>query len=179
MVLAENSMWILLRGGQPPQMWYCDVSQLLFFLAYSWTACTAPLTLEGPIKCPADKKMFCLLLLNYPCLAAVSLNSFASVHLFIYLLHLFRCICDSAHPILRVISPTNRSRLFHWGIYNEDEGGQDGRVVWGGAFIFSAPHVIFIVNKTDLAFLSMQGLAAEASLLRERRWRLREEGSSG
>lgn len=33
----------------------------------------------------------------------------------------------------------------------------------GGAFIFRAPHVIFIVNKTHLAFLSVQGLAADAS----------------
>lgn len=58
-------------------------------------------------------------------------------------------------------------------------GGKDGRVEWGGAFIFSAPHVIFIVNKTHLAFLSMQGLAAEASLHRERGRRPREEGNSG
>lgn len=71
---------------------------------------------------------------------------------------------------MRVISPTNRPGLFHCGIYNEDEGGQDGRVEWGGAFHFSAPHVIFIVNKTHLAFLSMQGLAAEASLHKERWW---------
>lgn len=37
----------------------------------------------------------------------------------------------------------------------------------GGAFIFSAPHVIFIVNKAHLAFLSVQGLAADASSQRE------------
>lgn len=37
------------------------------------------------------------------------------------------------------------------------------------AFIFSAPHVIFIVNKTHLAFLSEQGLAGEASFYRERK----------
>lgn len=80
---------------------------------------------------------------------------------------------------MRVIPPTNHPGLFLCGIYNEDEGGQDGRLEWGGAFIFSGPHVIFIVNKTHLAFLSMQGLAAEASLRRERRWRSREEGSSG
>lgn len=43
--------------------------------------------------------------------------------------------------------------------------------LWGGggaAFIFSAPHIIFIVNKTHLAFLSEQGLAGEASFHRER-----------
>lgn len=38
----------------------------------------------------------------------------------------------------------------------------------GAAFIFSAPHVIFIVNKTHLALLSEQGLAGEASFQRER-----------
>lgn len=36
------------------------------------------------------------------------------------------------------------------------------------AFIFSASHVIFIVNKTHLALLSEQGLAKEASFHRER-----------
>lgn len=35
--------------------------------------------------------------------------------------------------------------------------------VVAAAFIFSVPHVIFIVNKTHLAFLSEQGLAGEAS----------------
>lgn len=37
----------------------------------------------------------------------------------------------------------------------------------GWAFIFSLPHVIFIVNKTHLAFLSVQGLAAVASSQRD------------
>lgn len=38
---------------------------------------------------------------------------------------------------------------------------------WGvglAAFIFSVPHVIFIVNKTHLALLSEQGLAGDASI---------------
>lgn len=83
-----------LQSVQPPQMWYCDVSQLLFFITYCWTACTATQTLEGPIKHPPDKKMFCLLLLNYPCLTAVSLNSF---HLFIY--SSIYCIYSSAFVI--------------------------------------------------------------------------------
>lgn len=37
----------------------------------------------------------------------------------------------------------------------------------GQAFTFSAPHVIFIVNKTHLAFLSVQGLATDASSQRD------------
>jgi len=37
------------------------------------------------------------------------------------------------------------------------------------AFIFSASHVIFIVNKTHLALLSEQGLAKEASTERGER----------
>lgn len=41
-------------------------------------------------------------------------------------------------------------------------------VVAAAAFIFSASHVIFIVNKTHLALLSEQGLAREASFHRER-----------
>lgn len=54
------------------------------------------------------------------------------------------------------------------------EQGEGWRVCVGGgvgaaAFIFSAPHVIFIVNKTHLAFLSEQGLAGEASFYRERK----------
>lgn len=42
---------------------------------------------------------------------------------------------------------------------------------WAGAaaFIFSLPHVIFIVNKTHLAFLSERGLAGEASILAEKK----------
>lgn len=42
------------------------------------------------------------------------------------------------------------------------------------AFIFSASHVIFIVNKTHLALLSEQGLAGEASFHREAVVRERE-----
>lgn len=38
------------------------------------------------------------------------------------------------------------------------------------AFIFSASHVIFIVNKTHLALLSEQGLVREASFHRGRPW---------
>lgn len=38
----------------------------------------------------------------------------------------------------------------------------------GAAFIFSLSHVIFIANKTHLAFLSEQGLAEEASILAEK-----------
>lgn len=68
--------------------------------------------------------------------------------------------------------------LRHCGIYNEDEGGVErerraGRrrgYGLGGAvaFIFSLPHVIFIVNKTHLAFLSEQGLAGAASILAQK-----------
>ena len=53
---------------------------------------------------------------------------------------------------------------------SEKKGG-GWRVQGGGgaaAFIFSASHVIFIVNKTHLAFLSEQGLAGEASFHRGR-----------
>lgn len=48
---------------------------------------------------------------------------------------------------------------------------ENGWIGGGGcaAFIFSAPHVIFIVNKTHLAFLSEQGLAGEARFHRGRR----------
>lgn len=60
---------------------------------------------------------------------------------------------------------------------SKEKGGRGA-----AAFIFSAPHVIFIVNKTHLAFLSEQGLAGEASFHRERereRQLVREEKSSG
>lgn len=52
---------------------------------------------------------------------------------------------------------------------SEEKGG-GWRVQGGGAaaFIFSASHVIFIVNKTHLALLSEQGLAGEASYHRGR-----------
>lgn len=75
---------------------------------------------------------------------------------------------------------SQRSVLSTVAFYNEDEGGGgDETVGWsekgvrgwvggwgrigGAAFIFSVPHVIFIVNKTHSAFLSEQGLAGEAS----------------
>lgn len=50
-----------------------------------------------------------------------------------------------------------------------ERGGGEG-TGWGGAvaFIFSLPHVIFIVNKTHLAFLSEQGLAGAASILAQK-----------
>lgn len=54
----------------------------------------------------------------------------------------------------------------------EREGGVCSEKVGGvgvQAFIFSASHVIFIVNKTHLALLSEQGLAEEASFYRNRR----------
>lgn len=47
---------------------------------------------------------------------------------------------------------------------SKEKGGVGG----AAAFIFSASHVIFIVNKTHLALLSEQGLAREASFYRER-----------
>lgn len=66
--------------------------------------------------------------------------------------------------------------LLHSGIYNKDEEEREGRVERAGrrvegaeAFIFSASHVIFIVNKTHLALLSEQGLAGKASFHRETR----------
>lgn len=51
-----------------------------------------------------------------------------------------------------------------------EQGRGGGKGTGGGAvaFIFSLPHVIFIVNKTHLAFLSEQGLAGEASILAEK-----------
>lgn len=57
------------------------------------------------------------------------------------------------------------------GARKESGDGAAARVEVGGgavAFIFSLPHVIFIVNKTHLAFLSEQGLAGEASILAEK-----------
>lgn len=48
------------------------------------------------------------------------------------------------------------------------EQGEGWRLRGAAAFIFSASHVIFIVNKTHLALLSEQGLARGASFHRER-----------
>lgn len=58
--------------------------------------------------------------------------------------------------------------------------GWRGDMGGGGvaAFIFSASHVIFIVNKTHLALLSEQGLAEEASIHRNRRLVGEEEEES-
>ncbi len=58
---------------------------------------------------------------------------------------------------------------------SKEKGGGCGGAA---AFIFSASHVIFIVNKTHLALLSEQGLAGEASFHGERQM-LREEESRG
>lgn len=53
-----------------------------------------------------------------------------------------------------------RNEMGGWS--EQGEGGG------GAAFIFSASHVIFIVNKTHLALQSEEGLAIEASFHRER-----------
>lgn len=54
------------------------------------------------------------------------------------------------------------------GGWHEPGGGW--RLRRAAAFIFSASHVIFIVNKTHLALLSEQGLAQGASIHGGRRW---------
>lgn len=72
-----------------------------------------------------------------------------------------------------------RWRATRWeGGASEENGcrmGEGGGAAAAAAFIFSASHVIFIVNKTHLALLSEQGLAREASFHREgeeeRSWR--------
>lgn len=104
----------------------------------------------------------------YLCLLAVtiSLKSFSS--------HTHECYtlqCSALFIVaFRMKMKTNEMGGWH-------EQGEGWRLRRAAAFIFSASHVIFIVNKTYLALLSEQGLARGASIHRERR--LVWEGSGG
>lgn len=116
-------------------------------------SCTVTHTLERAIK--GNKK---IILFASPELSLLSFNWFAFIHLFMASnqVHLWLNPSDTYEGYIS----HNPFGTFSCGIYNEDEGGQHGRVEGGGAFIFSASHVIFIVSKTHLAFLLMQGLVA-------------------
>ena len=74
----------------------------------------------------------------------------------------YECYVSQCTVLLFTVAFTMKMKGNEMGGWSEQGEGWRVRGGAAAAFIFSASHVIFIVNKTHLALLSEQGLAGRS-----------------